>query len=117
MNFEIGLLKKTNNFEEKKMEKLHFGGKYSFKNITTPGKEEYVKQLVHSMEQFLRRMRWRGYHFLKDNGEDNENDIDDEEIEISKFSSIFRSPVKPPFIKEMEEFEKEFLDMPKKLEY
>ena len=99
------------------MEKLQFGGKYSFKNITTPGKEEYMKQLVYSMEQFLRRMRWRAYHFLKNKGEDNENNIDDEDIETSKFSSIFRSPAKPPFIKEMEAFEKEFLEVPKKLEY
>ena len=98
------------------MEKLQFGGKYSFKNITTPAKEEYEKQLVYSMEQFLRRARWTAHHFLKNNGEDNEDDIDDEDVEISKFSSIFRSPVKPPFIKEMEGFEKEFLEIPKKLE-
>ena len=108
------------------MERLQFSGKYSFKNITTPGKMEYTKQLVYSMEQLLRRMRWRAYHFLEsgesndkntESGEDKENDIDDEDIENAKFSSIFRSTAKPPFIKEMVQFEKEFLDIPKKLEF
>ena len=108
------------------MDRLQFSGKYSFKNITTPGKEEYTKQLVYSMEQVLRRMRWRAHYFLqlgesddknKESGEENENDIDDEDTENRKFSSIFRSSAKPPFIKEMVEFEKEFLDLPKKLEF
>ena len=92
------------------MERLQFSCKYSFKNIITPGKDEYTKQLVFSMEKLLRRMRWRAHHFLKlgesedknkESGENDENDIDDEEIENSKFSSIFRSSAKPPFIKEM----------------
>ena len=78
------------------------------------------------MEQALRRMRWRAHYFLhlgesddknKESGEENENDIDDEDTENRKFSSIFRSSAKPPFIKEMAEFEKEFLDLPKKLEF
>ena len=82
------------------MDRLQFSGKYSFKNITTPGKEEYTKQLVHSMEQVLRRMRWRAHYFLQlgesddrnnESGEENENDIDDEDTENRKFSSIFRS--------------------------
>ena len=47
------------------MDRLQFSGKYSFKNITTPGKEEYTKQLVYSMEHVLRRMRWRAYYFLQ----------------------------------------------------
>ena len=78
------------------------------------------------MEHVLRRMRWRAHYFLqlgesndknKESGEDDENDIDDEDIENRKFSSIFRSPAKPPFIKEMVSFEKEFLDLAKNLEF
>ena len=97
------------------MDRLQFSGKYSFRNITTPRIEEYMKQFVYSMEKLLRRMRWRGHYYLelgesddknKESGEDNENDIDDEDIENRKFSSIFRSPAKPPFIKEMVPFEK-----------
>ena len=108
------------------MERLQFSGKYSFKNITTPGKVEYTKQLVYTMEQLLRRMRWRAHYFLdrgesndknEESGEDNENDIDDEDIENKRFSSIFRSTAKPPFIKEMVTFEKEFLDLAKNLEF
>ena len=47
------------------MEKLDIAGNYSLKNIPTPGKLEYIKQLVHSIEKVLRRMRWRAFYFLQ----------------------------------------------------
>ena len=82
------------------MDWLQFSRKYSFKNITTPRKEEYTKQLVYSMEQLLRRMRWRAFHYLalgesddknKESGEDEENDIDDEDIENRNFFQLFEA--------------------------
>ena len=55
------------------MDRLQFSGKYSFKNITTPRKEEYTKQLVYSMEQLLRRMRWRALYYLELGESDDKN--------------------------------------------
>ena len=103
------------------MEQLNFAGKYSFKNITIPEKLEYTKQLVYSIEQLLRRMRWRAFYYLKlgenkNNSDDGKSDIDDENID-SEFALLFRSGAKPPFIREMEKFEKELLEIPKKLEF
>ena len=101
------------------MEQLDFAGNYSFKNIPTPGKLEYMKQLVNSIEKLLRRMRWRAFYFLQ-LGEGNDNDTqcaDDENIENSRFKRLFKSEAKPPFIEEMEQFEKDLLELPKKLEY
>ena len=97
------------------MEKLHFAGKYSFKDIPTPSKLEYMKHLVHSIEKVLRRMRWRTFYFLQlgecENSSDKEED--DEHIENSKFSSIFKSGAKPPSIGDMVNFEKDVLDLQK----
>ena len=98
------------------MEKLNFASKYSFKNIPTPGKLEYTKQLVYSLEQLLRRMRWRAFYFLElgENNVSSENEeIKDENIVNGKFSYLFRSGTKPPYIKEMCNFEKELLELPK----
>ena len=45
------------------------------------------------------------------------NDIDDEIIKNSRFSSLFWSGSKPPYIEEIANFEKELLSLPKKLEF
>ena len=105
------------------MEQLDFAGNYSFKNIPTPGKLEYMKQLVDSIEKLLRRMRWRAFYFIQIGEGNNSNNGDDTQCaedkidENIRFQRIFKSEAKPPFIEEMENFEKDLLELPKKLEY
>ena len=91
------------------MERLNFAGKYSFKNIITPKKLEWNKQLVHSIEKVLRRMRYRAYYYLQLGEEHCENnDISIDEItEPGRFKDLFKSGAKPPIIKEMQSFETE----------
>ena len=40
---------------------------YSTKNIPVASKKEYIRLLIDKTEQFLRRMRWKAYHFLNPN--------------------------------------------------
>ena len=91
------------------MEKLEFAGKYSFKNIPTPGKLEYTKQLVFSLEKLLRRMRWRAFYYLQlgessyeERNDSDTNENEDEHIENSRFCSLFKCRAKPPFIDTMQ---------------
>ena len=44
------------------MEKVNLD--YSTKNIRLPGKNEYLKRFIEKTEHFIRRMRWKAYHFL-----------------------------------------------------
>ena len=44
------------------MEKVNLG--YSTKNIPLPSRSEYMKNFIEKTEHFLRRMRWKAYHFL-----------------------------------------------------
>ena len=43
-------------------EQINF--KYSMKNIPIPPKQEYLLELLHSVREFERRMRWRAHFFL-----------------------------------------------------
>ena len=44
------------------MEKINLD--YSTKNIPLPARSEYMKRFIEKTEHFLRRMRWKAYHFL-----------------------------------------------------
>ena len=100
------------------MERLGFSGKYSFKNIPTPGKLEYMKHLVYSIEKLLRRMRWRAFYYLQiGESTDDEDESRGEHYENGRFSSLFKSVAKPPPIEQMEQFEKDLLNLPKNLEF
>lgn len=47
---------------------------YSLKNIPLPNNNAYLKQLIFQTEKFLKRVRWRVYHFERnqDHGEEEE---------------------------------------------
>ena len=47
------------------MEIKNFG--YSLKNIPIPRKSNYLKCLTEKTENFIRRLRWKVYHFCKSN--------------------------------------------------
>ena len=85
------------------MERLEFATFYSFKNITTPGRTEFIKQFVYSIEKYLRSKC--------------EDSTMVENFEKSRFSSLFKSGTKPPNIQGMEEFEAELLNLPKIIQF
>ena len=67
---------------------------YSKKNIPLNSKKEYLLQLVHSVEKFVRNLRWRAFFYL--------NPTDKQEKETYGFKSIKAAkPVKE--LKAMEE--------------
>ena len=47
---------------------------YSTKNIPLSNKDVYLKELIGKTEHFLRRIRWKVYHFLKNNKEETETE-------------------------------------------
>ena len=49
------------------MEIRNFG--YSLKNIPIPTKSNYLKCLTEKNEKFIRRLRWKVYHFCKSNSQ------------------------------------------------
>ena len=53
------------------MEAKNFG--YLLKNIPIPPKSKYTKCMVEKVESFVGRLRWKAYHFCKEN---RENDSD-----------------------------------------
>ena len=46
---------------------------YLLKNIPIPSKSKYSKSMAEKVESFIRSLRWKAYHFRKEN---RENDRD-----------------------------------------
>ena len=80
------------------MEKVVFG--YSLKNISIPGKQEYVLRLTHRVSHFINRLRWRAFFFLNpdEGGEDKE-------------TFGFKSLRPAPSIDGLKEFEGKLIDL------
>ena len=36
---------------------------YSMKNIPIPSKQDYMTQMIHSVEKFTKNIRWRSFHY------------------------------------------------------
>ena len=99
------------------MEKLRLSDEYSLKNIPIAGTKQYFKKFVAQMENLLYRMRWKAYFaLLKDEKNDDEDD-DNSLFEEKKETFGFKSGYKPPAVKELELFEKEFLELPNLIEF
>ena len=100
-----------------KFEKLPFAGKYSMKNIPIPKNSEYMKKLVGQMEKIVKRMRWRALFFLKEEEEKYKTLAEEIEFHGKEEKYGFKSEKKPPSIKEMQDFEKEFYEIARKIEF
>ena len=85
------------------MEKIEFG--YSLKNIGLPSQREYLSQLTHSCEKFVRNLRWRANFFLKPS--------DKPEKETYDFRSIRAAPK----IKELEKLEDSLYDLVRNIKF
>ena len=80
------------------MEPVNLG--YSTKNIPIAQPKDYLKCLLQKTESFLRRVRWKAYHFLKPT-----------QPEAAKETFGFNTTKCPPPIKELETFERKLLSI------
>ena len=74
---------------------------YSVKNIPLSNKAVYQKELIGKTESFLRRLRWRVYHYLSNAEENNE----------AKTNFGFPSPSTPPKNQILYNFENDMYEM------
>lgn len=79
------------------MEKINLN--YSTKNIPLPSRGEYLKRFIEKTEHFLRRMRWKAYHFLNQT----------ESTEKETFG--FKSRNSPPQVNDLLPFEHAMTDL------
>jgi hypothetical protein len=75
------------------------------KNIPIAKPKEYLKCLLEKTESFLRRVRWKAYHFL--------NPVDTPDRETFGFPTT----KSPPPINELNEFEDKMLSLVQNIEF
>ena len=81
---------------------------HSLKNVPIPDKRSYLKQLISRYEDFIQRLRWKAFFFLK---KDSPNDH-------RKFDTFgFRTAKNAPQIPELIQFESDMTDMIANLEF
>ena len=80
---------------------------YSTRNIPLSSHSMYIKTLIHKSEQFLRRLRWKVFHFLS--VQDNSS--------VSRQTFGFRSPNLPPKNQLLDGFEKDLYNMIDSIEF
>ena len=84
------------------------------KNIPIAKKKQFLKKLVAQIESLLYRMRWKAFFALKPQ---EEKDANGTLFEEKKETYGFKSGYKPPNVKILEPFEKEFLELPNLIEF
>ena len=72
-----------------------------------------MKRLFAKLEKIIKRMRWKALFFLKDDNEKYDSLVNEVEFYKKEEMYGFKSFRKPPQIKEMEQFEKDFYDIVK----
>ena len=77
------------------MEPINFG--YSTKNIPVARPKEYLRCLIDKTESFLRRMRWKAFHFMNPTEP------------TTKETFGFKTTKSPPMIKDLDAFEDKML--------
>ena len=100
---------------------------YSTSNIPLSNKNTYIKDLIHKTEHFVRRLRWKVFHFLNKSSEkenqsndkenkakNKENNTNDEE---NKSNFGFRSKASPPKNALIYEFENDLYDLIQNVEF
>jgi hypothetical protein len=91
------------------MEKKNFG--YSLKNIPNPSKKTYLKCLIDKVENVIRRMRWKAFHFEHSD----KNDEAEEEGTYENFG--FKSTKSPPKNDNLSAFESDMYQMVRTIEF
>ena len=94
------------------MERINFG--YSLKNIPIPSKKQYLKALIDKTDKFIRRMRWKIYHFDRHNENESDNESEDDARD-SNFG--FGTEYCPHSHQALTAFENDLFDLISNLEY
>ena len=82
---------------------------YSLKNILTLTESNYLKCLIEKTENFIRRLRWKAYHFCKDNSQPvNES--------ANEYFGFKTSTTQPPN-EHLNAFENDLYDLIQKVEF
>ena len=85
------------------MERVDFS--YSMKNISLPSQKEYVLQLIHCVEIFVRNLRWRAYFYLNPQQKPQKENFD------------FKSLKAAPKIKELQWLEDAMYDLVRNIKF
>ena len=85
------------------MDLVNFG--HSVKDIPVPSRKEYQLMMINSMEKFMKNLRWKVLFFLKPSQKQ------------SKETYGFKSIKDPLAIPEIKEFENDFIDLMKNIEF
>ena len=86
------------------MDRINFG--YSMKNIPIAKEKEIQLELIHRSEIFIRRARWRTYHYLNPN-------VSSQDKETFNFNTTKAAPIMP----ELKELEDRMYDLIKNIEF
>ena len=71
-----------------------------------PSEDTYLQMMVNSVEKLIHNLRWRAFHFLKE-----------EQSTSSKETFEFRSTAPAPQIQDMKEFEDGMVDLVKGIKF
>ena len=86
------------------MEQVKFD--YSMKNIPIPSKQEFMTQMIHSVEYFVKNIRWRAFFFLNP-----------PQSNHTKETFSFRLTSPAPFVPELRDFELKLYDLTKNIRF
>ena len=87
------------------MEKVNFN--YSLKNIPLPTKDTYWKNLIHKLERFIKKIRWKAFFF------ENKNEFANEITTNFGFKSV----TTPSKNDQFNQFESDLYDMVQNFEF
>ena len=79
---------------------------YSMKNIPVPPNQEYLLELIHSVREFVKRMKWRSYFYLNP-----------QPIGIKKETFGFNTSKSAPIIPELKTLEDNLYNLIKEIEF
>ena len=79
---------------------------YSMKNIPIPPKQEYMLELIHSVREFIIKIKWRSHFFLNP-----------QETPAQKETFGFKSSNAPPTIPELKTLEDKLYNLIKEIEF
>ena len=89
------------------MNLTNFEFSHSLKNIPIPHKDSYLKQLINKTEDFIQRLRWKAFFYLRK----------DEAPKTQKNTYGFRTAKNAPQIPELTPFENDLSNMISNLEF
>ena len=94
---------------------------YSTKNIPIPKQDTYLKTLIDKTSNFIRRIRWKAFYFLKSQedsfGSDSSDDTLEPEQTRDRQNFGFRSENSPPPIREISNFEKDIRNLVENIKF